>query len=262
MKYKKTIILLVLTIFIFGVASVCASDVNDTVIASEDTSQMGLSVGSEMDMDNLKTSEGNTTLTQTNNDESVSEEIDSEVLGADTGTYSGLSEEIGSGGNIELEHDYYNYDPGSTIEITVDNSVIDGKGAVIDMKESTNMRAFYVNAFGVTIKNLTIKNVKFEGIGGAIFFNVLIDTLGTVTNCNFINNTATRGEGGAIFMRDGLVENCNFVNNSNKMAGAISIAYGSIENCNFTNNKAVGEDAFGGAIFLNSKGSVTNCYLE
>ena len=38
MKYKKTMILLVLAIFIFGVASVCASDVNDTIIANEDDS--------------------------------------------------------------------------------------------------------------------------------------------------------------------------------------------------------------------------------
>ena len=36
MKFKKSIILLVVAIFIFGVASVCASDVNDTVVASED----------------------------------------------------------------------------------------------------------------------------------------------------------------------------------------------------------------------------------
>ena len=43
MKYKKTMILLVLAIFIFGVASVCASDVNDTVIAREDDSIVELS---------------------------------------------------------------------------------------------------------------------------------------------------------------------------------------------------------------------------
>ncbi|MBQ9160981.1 MAG: hypothetical protein IJ122_06635 [Methanobrevibacter sp.] len=32
MKYKKSLIILVLTIFLFSVASVCASDANDTVI--------------------------------------------------------------------------------------------------------------------------------------------------------------------------------------------------------------------------------------
>ena len=76
---------------------------------------------------------------------------------ANSGTYSGLSNEIGSGGNIVLNHDYYTYDFGSTIEISIDNSVIDGNGAVIDMAGS-NIRAFLVKASNVTIKNLTIIN--------------------------------------------------------------------------------------------------------
>ena len=80
---------------------------------------------------------------------------------ADVGNYSGLSEEIARGGNIQLQHDYYIYDSNpNTIVILGDNRVIDGKGAVIDMSGS-DMRAFQVNAFGVTIKNLTIKNAKY-----------------------------------------------------------------------------------------------------
>ena len=44
MKYKKTMILLVLAIFIFGVASVCASDVNETTIATQEDNQMELTL--------------------------------------------------------------------------------------------------------------------------------------------------------------------------------------------------------------------------
>ena len=53
MKYKKSIIMLALVIFIFGAASVCASDVND-MVASENTGQMELSSIKEMAEDNLQ----------------------------------------------------------------------------------------------------------------------------------------------------------------------------------------------------------------
>ena len=43
MKYKKIMFMLVLAILIFGVSSVCASDVNDTVSVSEDDSSIELS---------------------------------------------------------------------------------------------------------------------------------------------------------------------------------------------------------------------------
>ena len=254
--------MLVLAIFIFGAASVCASDVNDTVIASEDTSQLELSAGSELDADNLKTSEKNTILTQTNNDESMSGEIDSEVLGADIGTYSGLSEEIGSGGNIELIHDYYTYDSGSTIEISDDNSVIDGKGAVIDMAGS-NKQAFDVSASGVIIKNLTIKNAKYNALGGAILFG----HSGTVENCNFTNNSGTSSGGAVYFSNTGTVTNCTFVGNTASIdGGAVYFSNtGIVTNCNFINNKAtgtageMGSSGDGGAVHFTGDGTVTNC---
>ena len=44
MKYKKIMIMLVLAVFIFGAASVCASDVNDEAIAGEDVSAVELPV--------------------------------------------------------------------------------------------------------------------------------------------------------------------------------------------------------------------------
>ena len=68
MKFKKSMILIILSIFLLSIASVCASDVNDTVISSEDTVQMELSQNNEISEDNLQTSE-NAALTQTNNEE-------------------------------------------------------------------------------------------------------------------------------------------------------------------------------------------------
>ena len=111
MKYKKSIIVLVLVIFIFGAASVCASDADDTIIVSEDTSQIELSVGSELDGDNLKTSEQNNIPVQTDNEKTVCVENDREIVGADEeGTFYDLITEIGTGGDINFKIIYWNLD--------------------------------------------------------------------------------------------------------------------------------------------------------
>ena len=114
----------------------------------------------------------NDTQTQSasDNDEIVSVENDLDELSTNPSTYSNLSNEISSGEKyMELNHDYYTYDYGSTIEITASDSVIDGKGATIDMAKS-KIQAFKVTASGVTIKNLTIKNVNYDR-SGAIYFS-------------------------------------------------------------------------------------------
>ena len=166
-----------LSAFLLSINCVSASEINNT-IASEDTNTIDLSSDTDIE-DNLQTTEENDELTLT----------DTDVLDADSATYSNLAEEIHQSGNIKLTHKNYTYDTGATaITIIEDNKVIDGDGAVIDMKGST-IRAFDVTASGVTIKNLTIKNAKFYGDGGAIYFK---DT-GSISNCNFTNNTATYG---------------------------------------------------------------------
>ncbi len=168
-------------------------------------------------------------------------------------TYSELSREIGSGGNIKLMYDYYTFDYGPTIEITTKNSIIDGNGAVIDMAGS-DINALLITASNVTIKNLTIKNANISDKGGAIYFT----NLGTVENCNFINNSASDG-GAVYFFNEGNVRNSNFTNNSAGYGGAICFTdniIGSVENCNFINNTAYFN---GGAICFENAGNVSNC---
>jgi predicted outer membrane repeat protein len=226
-------------------AGVCASDANDTAIASEDT-DFKLSADNEMDADNLQTSEENTTLTQANDAES-----DSQILSEGEGTYYDLIEEIGSGGDKNLAKSYYRYTGGDAIEITT-SGVINGNGAVIDMTEST-IRAFRVSTNGVTIKNLTIKNANCHGDGGAVHFN----DFGTVTNCNFADNSASQG-GAVYFQSTGNVENCNFVgNNATSNGGAVYFFSGNVTNCNFADNEA----CKGGAVSFSSNGEVRNCNL-
>ena len=53
MKYKKSIIILAMAIFLFAIATASASDVNDTIVAGEDTGQIELSASNDMAADNL-----------------------------------------------------------------------------------------------------------------------------------------------------------------------------------------------------------------
>ena len=259
MEYKKTIILLALVVFLLSIAGVSASEIDDT-LASEDTNTIELSIDNDI-KDNLQTSEENEALASTDYDEAIAQ-TDTEVLGADSATYFDLAQEIGQPGNINLIHKNYTYDGGEPITISEDNKVIDGNGAVIDMNGST-IRAFYISGSGVTIKNLTIINANIAGSGGAIYFSNLA-TSGTVSNCNFTNNTAT-SQGGAIrFSSTGTVTNCNFINNkatgTNSWGGAVFFYdEGTVSNCNFINNKATGTNSGGGVVYFEETGTVSNC---
>ena len=252
MKYKKIMFMLVLAVFLLSITCVSASEIDDT-LASEDTNTIGLSVDNDIE-DNLQTSEENEALASTDYDEAIAQ-TDTDVLGADSATFSDLAEEISQPGNINLTHKNYTYDEGETITISEDNKVIDGNGAVIDMNGST-IRAFHVNASGVTIKNLTIKNANYNDNGGAIYF----DRSGTVTNCNFTDNSATVNGGAVYFWGQGTVTNCNFAGNTaSGDGGAINMGSGTVSNCNFVDNKATGDSSYGGAVYFLHTGTVTNC---
>ncbi|WP_406535153.1 hypothetical protein [Methanobrevibacter sp.] len=241
MKFKKSMFILILAVFLISIAGVCASDVNDMAVASQEDAVTELVDENPITVEDNEpalTAADEEILSDSVADESVGAENDLDELSATQSTYSGLSSEIGSGGNIKLNYDYYTYDEGDTIEITTDDSVIDGNGAIIDMAGSL-IQAFSVTASNVTIKNLNIINANAEKSGAAIFFN----KTGFVENCNFTNNTAsgTYSGGGAIcFNATSNVMNCNFVNNtvSSLINGGGAIYFingaGNVINCNFT----------------------------
>ena len=258
MKYKKTIILLALVVFLLSIAGVSASEIDNT-IASENANTIELSTDNDIIEDNLQTSEENEALASTDYDEAIAQ-TDTEVLGADSATYSDLANEINQPGNIKLKHKNYTFNDGAKfIIISESDKVIDGDGAVIDMNGST-IRAFTVTASGVTIKNLTIKNANYDGQGGAIYFSVSA-TSGTVTNCNFAGNTVDYNGGAVYFSSTGNVSNCNFADNTaSGDGGAVYfLNTGSVSNCNFADNKATGDYICGGAVYFNREGTVTNC---
>ena len=269
MKYKKTMILLVLAIFIFGVASVCASDVNDTVIAHEDDSIVELS---QADADEIMLTDENELISQTDNG-LISE--------GKSGTFAELQANITQateGSTLTLNKNYECEDSFDSEGIPIDKALtIDGNGFKIDAQGKS--RIFKITAENVILKNIIFTNGKTTGKGGAVYFlsngtvincnftlNTATDggaiyysdgTTGEAINCNFKDNLATSSGGALVFLGTGTVTGCNFINNAGNSGsgGAIYFIKGTMSDCNFTNNKAI----YGGAIYFNSNGNVTDC---
>ena len=241
MKYKR--IILILSIFIlFSIASVSASEVDEKAMMSDGN----LEIESTSIEHDLKTTKDSQVLSKANDNE-IQILKDNGIAGNDidsntNATFEDLRSEIEQGGgNITLKHKFYNYNGAGQgpefININVPNSIIDGNGAVIDMKGSFT-QVFHINNENITVKNLTIKNACRDtwGLGfyitgndarildcnfidnngqwkGLIYFD---DVNGAVTNCTFINNIAdTYSWGGAVFNTNGnvIVTNCYFSGN-------------------------------------------------
>ena len=136
----------------------------------------------------------------------VGESNPSTPLNAGEGSYTTLRNEIGNGGNVTLTQSTYNWVSGEgseTIKINT-SGVIDGKGAVINMRGSPELLIFDVECDGVTFKNITIYNVH----GGTVSFQ----NSGSVIDCSFYANRAD--DGGAVrFGGGGSVINCSFTVN-------------------------------------------------
>ena len=239
MKYKS--IILILSIFILiSIASVSAGEVDDKLRMSDENPEIE-STSIEKD---LKTTEDNQVLSKTNDDE-IQSVKDNEIIGEDidpntNATFEDLRNEIGGGGNITLKHKFYNYNGTGQgpefIEISYPNSIIDGNGAVIDMKGSST-QVFHINVDNITVKNLTIKNACRETWGLAFY----------------------------ITSNDVRILDCNFIDNNGQLKGLIYFDNfnGAVTNCTFINNMADTYNSWGGAIF-NAKGhvTVTNCYFS
>ncbi|WP_407377543.1 right-handed parallel beta-helix repeat-containing protein [Methanobrevibacter sp.] len=242
MKFKKLMFMLALAIVILGAAGVCASDVNNTVIARGDDSAIELSQADAGEMMSLKEGE---LIGQTENDDVISE--------GDVGTFAELQGNITAakpGSTLTLTKNY-GWESGFDIEgIIIGKSMtIDGNGFKIDAKEKS--RIFKITADNVMLKNIIFTNGKTTGNGGAAFF----EKSGAVINCNFSNNF---NDGGSVFFTGkGEVTYCNFFDNYAAYGGAVYFSdLGTLANCNFTDNTATKD---GGAVYFQNTGDVRNC---
>ena len=158
MEFKKSIILIMLAVFLISIAGVSASDVNETAIASEDTATIEISQNEKITLN-----DDNQAIGQTNDKEIISE--------GNTGTFFELQENINatSSDTLELDRNYEYNDNFDTNGITINKTItIDGKGHTINAKGQG--RVFNIQASDVVIKNLNIINANYNGDGGAIYF--------------------------------------------------------------------------------------------
>ena len=272
MKYKKTMILLVLAIFIFGVASVCACDVNDTIIANEDDSIVELSVESNDNNVNILEENDNDVLKSTNDQTLSTDE--------ETGSLVDLNHEINDNDNTTItltkNYKYVAGDDAFQFGMDINRTLtINGNGHTIDGSGTASI--FKINADHVTITNLTFKNCKayraldengrptentvprYEFNGGAIKWE---GNYGTITQCTFTENYAVQNGGAIKWSGDyGTVKLCNFKNNTAEYfySGAIDLmgSNATVTQSNFTGNKALNSQA--GAINFNDYSNVSHC---
>ena len=227
----KNILLICSIILLFGIASVTASDVDDTTIANDNTEIIEVNDGefyAETQTDNILSSSG--TFTDLNNTINGNDDAD-----------------------IYLDNDYmYNTESAFSEGIAIERAVtIHGNGHTIDAKNQA--RIFKIENTNVIIKDLVLINGRAPGTGSYQQNGGAISGGCTVINCTFINNTARYG--GAMqgnYNNQSHVINCIFENNSANSGGALYGVYAT--NCNFTNNKAGNE---GGAMV--GGGKATNC---
>ena len=212
MKFKKSLLIVCLIIFLFSIASVSANEIDDVAITAEDNGIIAVDEDSSVEnMDEI--------LTESSQENVI------EADGEDDGTFSALQKKINDaeeGAVITLDKDY-TYDEGfSKRGIRINkNLTINGNGHTLDGLSQS--RIFLVRYGLIDNNHVVLNNIKF-------------------TNGN------TDLYGGAIFNYGNLtVNNCVFTNNYAKYCGGAinSVGHLNLKNSNFTKNTAGGD---GGAV--------------
>ena len=233
MKYKKSMIILFITIFLFSIAGACASDANATATAtvndyitdeineieannpaSDDSKILAASAGNEI----LKSS---TTVTN-HTFEAIQSAIDEgyDTIYLEPGTYTGNN-------SIFISENL------NTFTFIGNSTILDGQGA--------RSMIFISNSNNIKLQNITFANGNDEG-GGAIFVERGIVE---IIDCTFTNNTVPNETGGGAILSslsDVNIINSTFTNNKANLGGAIAWMGGTVtvEGCIFTNNTAEG----------------------
>ena len=130
---------------------------------------------------------------------------------------------------------------------------------VIDTKQLGRTLHIYWENGITTIRNITFKNGKFGGHGGAVRVERFCKTV--VTNCAFICNVGN-GRGGAVYgNNDAHIFDCQFL--TNMLVGGTSGGGAGANNakevvgCTFIGNSNAGDNQYGGA--LNGITTVLDC---
>ncbi|WP_405279376.1 peptidoglycan-binding protein [Methanobrevibacter sp.] len=230
MKYKKSMIILFITIFLFSIAGACASDANATATAT---------------VNDYITEEIN--VIESNNpapDDSqiLGSSADNEILKDPTTvtnhTFDAIESAITEGYNtIYLEPGTYTGNSSINIADNANSFTFIGNSTILDGQGLTQI-LFASNSGDIKLKNIIFANGAFDGGAAIMADRVNVE----IINCTFTNNTASE-MGGAITTDFGTVKviNSTFANNKANNEGAAIIWELSnviVEGCIFTNNTA------------------------
>ena len=212
MKFKKSLLIACIIIFLFSIASVSANEIDDAGNVLEDSAIISVDAG---------------VLTDSSEENIIGEEgAEIEAATEDDGSFSALQQKINDAENgavISLDKDY-TYDEGFS-----------KRGIRID-KDLT------INGNGHTLNGLSQARILL------VKFGLIENNKVTLNNIKFTNGN-TDLYGGAIFNYGNLtVNNCVFTNNYAKYCGGAinSVGHLNLKNSNFTKNTAGGD---GGAVF-------------
>jgi len=237
MKYKKSIILLMMVIFFLSIASVCASDSNNTALSNVDKQPTVTSTEKITDIYKSKSENSASDESQI-----LSSSKSNERLGDSTTvtnhTFEAIRSAIDEGNNIiYLEPGTYT---GNAIYMEGKNNItIIGNSTILDA-EGKDQILFILRSNDIKLQGITFANGNYDS-GGAIIGTELENL--QIINCIFTNNTASAG-GGAIALAmcpGGQIINTTFTNNKADSCGAIVFDFSNniiIEGNIFKNNSA------------------------
>ena len=265
--FNKRYLFLIIIVCFFAISAVSAEDnsTSDIVSVSNDVNSLEANC-------NMNSIVNDTDTLKVSNDDVLTAGSNWYVNGSKTSSGDGktpetafktLKEALNKASNddtIMIASGEYKGTNNTGLEITKNLNFIKYGDSEAIFDAENKRRIWTVQTTSISITGLTFKNGKTDNNAGAIYW-----TDGTITNCNFINNTADR-IGGAFFSASGgSVTGCTFTGNTAGYGGAIYFKNtGSVTNCTFTANTA---DRNGGAIYYSSNGgggrvtggSVTGC---
>ena len=230
MKYKKSMIILFITIFLFSIAGACASDANATATATVN----------DYITDEINVIESNNPAPD--DSQILGSSADNEILKDPTTvtnhTFDAIESAITEGYNtIYLEPGTYTGNSSINIANNANSFTFIGNSTILDGQGLTQI-IFASNSGDIKLKNIIFANGAFDGGAAIMADRVNVE----IINCTFTNNTASE-MGGAITTDFGTVKviNSTFANNKANNEGAAIIWELSnviVEGCIFTNNTA------------------------
>lgn len=261
MRHKKGLIFICLLICFLSVASVYASDVNETIATSENQLIEDNIESLAVENQNInRVNDGNTLLqSKTDNLLEDGDSTNDNIIIDGNGSKSGRRSITGN--NVTLKNYQFvnlrisgDFTPGAL-------SWSGNNGKLINCTFDSNYGspgALLVTGTNLTIINCTFKNNHLNAIqfGGAIVWR---GANGTIINSTFIG-TQSGNEGGAIYWsaKNGKIINCTFSKNHAWRGGAIQFGnyYGNCNNTQVLNSTFVGnsDSQGGGAMYIGSSG--------